>query len=644
MHNTLFKTQKRDFLKQTVFRISFLCFFVNIFLTYNSFATENSYINELISKIKITKLAQKPYWKTLLHYKSNISGESSLIDDPSFFLAKDGKHNPENELIATLKSFFQPEKEGREHPLCRFVARYYWLKDQLDIDETKLPVVICKEFIDTYNKVKPATATLVFPCAYLNSPASLFGHTFINIEGPYKSKLMSHAVNYAAFADNKTNGFLFAFKGIFGFYKGFYSILPYYLKVKEYSELERRDVWEYELNLTKKEVNRMFLHIWELRDIYSDYYFFDENCSYNILFLLEAARSGINLTNDDLWVIPVDTVRDVLKKQLVEKTVYRPSEATKTNYFASFLNDDEQEMVKGIIKNKIEPHKFIKKEFKSNSKALCLELAAREIEYKYLKKKIGRNEFRQQYLAVLQARSKLENTDELQNKIPVPVRPDLGHGSKLLGIGAGARQGDFFTEITMRLAYHSLMDPGDGYTIGSEIEFAKTTLRYYTKNKEFKLHALDLINITSISPKTVFSSPVSWKVNTGFIQKNFGKEDYHIIYKLNPGGGFCWEKAIGLFYIMCETELEVGGYFDDSYSLGIGGSAGIIKQIGNKWKIALFGKQLFFVAGHYHKLFSTNLSQNIKINKNNSLRIDLSYKREFESDIPEITFKWNIYW
>ncbi len=644
MHNILFNKQKTGSLKQTVFKVFFICFFINIFLTDHCFAIENSYIKGLVLKAKIAKLSQKPYWKTLLHYKPSFNGESSLIDDPAFFLAEDGKHNPENELAATLKSFFQPIKDSQEHPLCRFPARYSWLKDQLDIDETKLPAVICKEFLKTYNKAQPVAASLIFPCAYINSPASMFGHTFINIEGPYKSKLMSYAVNYAAFTNNKTNGFLFAFKGIFGFYKGFYSILPYYLKVREYTELERRDLWEYELNLNRKEVERMFLHIWELRNIYSDYYFFDENCSYNILFLLEAARPGINLTNNKLWTIPADTVKDILKKQLVKKTVYRPSEATKTNHTASFLNKSEKKFIKDIILNKIDLHKFIKKDFKSNSKAMCLDLAAREIKYKYLKKKIDRNRFRQQYLAILKARSKLKKTASFQNKIPVPVRPDLGHGSKLATTGMGLRHGDFFTEISIRPAYHNLMDPGEGYSDGSEIEFAKTTLRYYTEKSQFKLHAFDLINITSISPKTPFSSPVSWKVNTGFIQKNFGEKDYHMIYKLNSGGGFSWEKAVGLLYIMCETELEVGGRFDDSYSLGVGGSAGIIKQMGNNWKIALSGKQLFFEAGDSHKLFSTNLSQNIKINKNNSLRLDISYKREFKSDIPEVTFKWNIYW
>ena len=52
-------------------------------------------------------------------------------------------------------------------------------------------------------------------------------------------------------------------------------MLPYYEKIKEYSNLENRDIWEYSLEFTPDEVERMLLHLWELKDIYTDYYFFD---------------------------------------------------------------------------------------------------------------------------------------------------------------------------------------------------------------------------------------------------------------------------------------------------------------------------------------------------------------------------------
>ncbi len=57
--------------------------------------------------------------------------------------------------------------------------------------------------------------------------------------------------------------------------------------------MEQRDLWEYRTNLTEAEVRRMTLHILEMQGIYTDYYFLDENCSYDLLFLLEAARPSV---------------------------------------------------------------------------------------------------------------------------------------------------------------------------------------------------------------------------------------------------------------------------------------------------------------------------------------------------------------
>ena len=182
--------------------------------------------------------------------------------------------------------------------------------------------------------MQPRSAVLIFPGSYLNSPASLFGHTLLGIEGPYHSKLLAYAVNYSALTD-ESNGIAFALKGIFGLYPGYYSLLPYYEKTKEYGDLERRDIWEYALNLSPEETARMAPHIWELRGIYSDYYFFDENCSYNLLFLLEAARPSLRLAEQTRpWVIPVDTVRLVQESGLVRKMHYRPSKATRIGRLA----------------------------------------------------------------------------------------------------------------------------------------------------------------------------------------------------------------------------------------------------------------------------------------------------------------------
>jgi len=106
---------------------------------------------------------------------------------------------------------------------------------------------------------------MVFPTAHINSPASMYGHTFLRVSSNHDTPLISNAINFAA-KTNDTNGLIFAYKGLFGEYEGRYSILPYYEKIKEYNNLEQRDIWEYDLDLTQEEINRLVLHTFELKD------------------------------------------------------------------------------------------------------------------------------------------------------------------------------------------------------------------------------------------------------------------------------------------------------------------------------------------------------------------------------------------
>ena len=637
------KIEKGPFAKARHWAFLLLLFLSICLFPVHDINAEDPYLNQLILTAKEKHLAQKRYWQILLHYKPSLHGVTSLIDDPVFFLAKDGKHNPENELVATLKAFFQPVKADMEHPRCRFVARYEWLKEQLHINEKYLPSPPCRKFHRIFKKVQPRSAVMIFPCSHINSPASMFGHTLINIEGPFKSKLLSYAVNYSAITD-ETNGLSYAFKGIFGLYKGYFSVLPYYQKIREYNDLERRDIWEYELNLDQDEVRRMFYHIWELQDIYSDYFFFGENCSYNILFLLEAARPSLNLTDQCRpWVIPVDTIRVVKTNNLVKHAYYRPSKATRITHIVSMMPAYEQKIAKKIINNELNPAELSAHGLDISGQKRVLDLAIEIIEYRYLKKKLTRDEYRTRYLSLLKARSKLGPPTKGEKGIPVPVSPDLGHGSNRLDMGIGSISHDFFYELNIRPAYHCLLDPDDGYLTGSQIEFANLCLRHYPNKHRFELYSLDLINIVSLSPRNRFLRPISWKVETGFCQKMFEDKEEHMVYRFNPGGGFAYESPLGLTYFMLESDFQLGGHFHNNICLGFGGSAGILKRVTKRWKIHLWSRKIY----HYidsHQVLSIHLDQDIKINADNSIDLYLSRHKEFGICYSEVKLNWSLFW
>lgn len=624
--------------------ISFFIFLIGItyISTTSVWAAEGSYLDLLLKTAEEKQLYRDRYWEVLLHYKKTLTGVKSLIDDPRFFLSSYGNKNPRNELVATLTGFFQEDKTDDSHPRCRFVARYEWLKNELNIDESQLPLASCKEFEEAYSRIRPKSVVLVFPAAYVNGPASTFGHTLIRIDGDYQSKLLSYATTYAAYADD-TNGILYAFKGIFGYYKGYFTILPYYEKIKEYNDLEQRDIWEYRLNLTEDEVSKMLLHLWELREIYSDYYFFDENCSYSLLFMIEAARPSLRLTDEfGPWVIPIDTLRAMKKEGLVEAVEYRPSKGTKIRHIASLLDERAQSSTIGVVAKTLKPEEV--EESAPGEKIKVLDLASELIQYGYNEKELTKEEYQREFLNVLMARSRLGSPGDGDYRIQVPLQPEEGHGSSRLTVGLGLKGGDFYQEMRYRAAQHELSDPSGGYIEGSEIVFFSMTVRNIPADGGVRLEGLDIINIVSISPRDRFFKPTSWKVKTGFLQKTMADGDENLIYHLNPGGGFAFKNdKLGLYYFMVETDLNVGGDYKDSYSLGIGPSLGVIREITEFWKMNLFTNAFYYELGDNHKAYKVTAQQVVGLSRNNSLNLDLSWIRDFDVEQNDIKLNWNIY-
>lgn len=629
-------TEGYGFLRKSVS----LCFLVLTLLSPGLARSQDFYVDELLKKAEEYKLYDQRYWHVILHYKPHGSGFKSLVDDPEFFLSPEGKEDPASELNATIKALFLSDKRDDSHPKCRFIGRYEWLKEKLNIDENAFSDISCQEFQTILNSVQPRFAVLIFPASYMNNPASMFGHTLLRIDSSYESKLLSHAANYAAYVDHA--GILYPIKGIFGFYKGYFKVFPYYERVKEYNDTEQRDMWEYDLNLSEEEVRRMFLHLWELKDIYSYYYFFDENCSYNLLFLLEAARPSLNLAGQfGPWVIPVDTIRAVKDSGVVSNIEYRPAMATRIRYITSLLNADSQETALKIANGEWAPDKISDRS--STKKITILDLAIENIQYKYNKQIINRDAYLKVFLPSLKERSAMGNPDIEQYKIPVPVKPEDGHSSNRISIGSGIKRDVPFIEARYRPAYHSLTDPDDGYSEGSQIVFTDTALRYYTDGR-FKLHQLDVIDIISISPRSDFFKPLSWKIETGFTQKWFQDRDEHLIYQLNSGVGLAYQdKIMGLWYGLAEANIALSGEFKESYAVGIGAQVGTIKKITSYWKINLSAETLFYGIRESFQEYKTSAVQTFKLNQNNSLHLSISWEEIFHHEQTEAKLNWNYY-
>lgn len=596
--------------------------------------SDNEYIAHLISKSRELNLSSDRYWHTILHYKKTLTGSyKSLVDDPKFFISAAGNTDPRGELEETIKSFFRPRIEDIVHPMEKFSARYAWLKGKLSIDTARLPFDGDTKFYKFYKEINPSSITLVFPAGYLNSPASMYGHTLLLIEAKNGSRLLSRAVNYAAIT-NETFGPIFAFKGLFGLYKGYYSFLPYYQKIKEYSDGEMRDMWEYNLSLTPHEIEMMLRHIVEMEDIYSDYYFIDENCSYNLLYLIEAAKPETGITDQfGIGVEPIDTLRVSTEKRLVGSINYRPSLYSKIRFLRSKLNGSEQKRVLDFCRGDVDINSLSSNTATDEKKIIMCDLASDYLKFMAIKNDISEVDYKSRFMSILTMRNTLPKLDSYKD-ITEPDAPEKSHLSRRLSLETGYRFDDIYTQLSYRQSCHELMDPDEGYNMNSEIVFGNIAGRYYYDKKKFQLQSFDIISIVSLPPSDSFFISPCYNLKTGFIQNNNKDRGEDLTYWIKAGSGLSTlfgESIQG--YIFAGFRSYFNPEYDNNTDFLAGGESGIFTILG-RWKNHIFGQIFHSPFGEKHTRIIAGVSERIKISDSITLQGDYTYNLDYD-------YKWN---
>ncbi|MGG2023275.1 DUF4105 domain-containing protein [Pseudomonas sp. S8] len=573
---------------------------------------------------RLQQLANDRFWISLGHYETaKLGGWRSYVSDRKFFLAPDGNEHPDHELAATVQALYAPASLGEQHAQCVYPARTRWLKAQLNLSD--LPAPDCAEFKKWFKDVSPHSAVMIFPAAYLNSPSSMFGHTLLRIDQADvqsdKTSLLSYAINFGAYIEGSDNSILYAWKGLMGGYPGLFALVPYQEKLSEYRSLENRDLWEYRLNLTQAETARMVEHVWELKQIQFDYFFFDENCSYRLLELLQVARPSLRLTEQfPLTAIPTDTVKAVKEAGLVESIEYRPSRERELLSRAQPLSSDEQQWVLNVSADQQVLQDPTFKALPRDRQALIIDAAYRLERYRANGQERDPQRAQRSF-ELLRAINK-NPAPELQ--IPQPGLPEDGHESRTWQAGIGTRGDRAFGEYGLRMAYHDLNDNAESFPLGAQIEILQMKLRQYEGN-QWQFQQLDLATIRSLTPRNELLQPLSWQV-TGGLERVPGKhDDENLVSHVNGGGGGTWqlgEDTLG--FALGTVRIEHNNDFAEFVSPAGGFNTGVLwkNPLGN---LSLEAKGDYFFNGEVRR--SLSLNQQWELSRNLGLR--LSAQREF---------------
>lgn len=508
-----------------------------------------------------SELYTNPYWLKLLHFKNS----QSQIDDTTFFLSPNGKISPKNELIATLQSIKRDNPKEANSTQCLFPARTRWLKEKLP----NINIKECKSLAPKLQELNFKTLYLVYTSSYINSPASAFGHTFLRFDKNEDTPLLSYGLNYSAKIDSR-NIFSYAYKGVFGGFEGRYRVAPYYDIVNRYSNIQKRDIWEYKLNFTPKEIEKITLHMIEIQRYYSDYYFNSENCSYNLLWFIDLARDGLNLTDDFNYIVtPMDTIKAIKEKGLIEKSIFRPSKRAKIENLYSYI-----------------PHKKIAKEFWQESNISIL----KPLDINEQRDIIDLSILKENNQTILKYRSKLGistpkkivKTNPIHSNLASKLNIELSNQNQLL--------------YGVRASYHDIYDIDYNFNLGEYISF------FDIQMINNRLDSATFLKIDSLTSIDELYQPISWGLEFGYRDNK--------LFSSSRGG---------ISYSIFNTLIFFEPTIELSNNIEIGYQTGILKTI-DKVKFGTIITKKFdknikinsFVTYQFYKNMAINLHINRK--------------------------------
>jgi len=622
------------------------------------------YAEELLAASRAKDLALAQTWLALLHYEPELlhPTPASLADSPDFFLDPNGATDPQAELDATLRAFFAlPETtvRAREHPQCVFVARYHWLDEQLGFDPRRLPALACPKFEEWRDAIHPVSATLIFPEAYMNNPSSMFGHTLLRFdaeEGGARRDLLAYAANFSA-DPRDDSAVVFTVKGLFGGYQGLFNVQPYYEKVAEYADWEQRDLWEYELRLSTGEIEFLLEHLWELRGVGFDYFFFDENCSYQMLELLRVARPDMHYwSRFQIWAAPVDTVRvAAIETGLLGRVTYRPSAATNLRHEATALSPQSRRLALAIAAGDAPPTDPRLDPLPAKERALVLTVAYDDVRLRFLTGEIERKSAVERARQILVQLSRVPQSGELVPPVPVPpMRPDEGHGTARVSAGAGWRRSRPFVQAEIRPGYHDLLDPQGGYTLGAEVTALELALRVYADDGEVRLQDFTLVDIVSLAPRDDIFQPLSWRVRTrvaSLLVSSSGSGDSGIpglddryAWRNDGGVGLAYElpgAVLGYGFLLADADIS--GALRNSISAGGGAEIGALFSLGDdRLRTQVSAEVLEFALGEQHTQARFELGERLSLGPQSAIRfevaVNLDYGETWVEGLAE--FQW----
>lgn len=574
-----------------------------------------------IDKAVDRELHKHHQWKILLHFK----GGKSAIKSNSFFLSPNGRTSPKDELLASISAFLQPNTHPSSHAICRFPARFHWLKKHLKLNR-KTADPVCPELEKFKRSVPVDEIALIFASENISSPASVMGHSILKLSGiDEHGTQRQHAFSYFTLFDT-LNPLSIGYRAFFSGLPGRYSLSPYKKVVTNYLTHENRNIWEYKLKLSNETKKTLSLHLWELKNKESRYKYTTYNCATVLHQFLRFEKNSLQGTNK-LWVAPIDLVHTVRDENLIESVKLLSPPQWKLRLLLELIKDSKTKDDIIDLTKAHKPEKIMQLENELD-KALALNMYSEHAKYEYSQKKIAKDEYVNLTTQINSLSEKINRVDfSLENYKSPTNTPPLNR----LSIGLGSKAVIDWQPVSTKLE-----DDHRNYFSEYQTSILNVIASYDLKTEELSLDKLDLYSVESILPSDGLTRSVSGRFRFG------SNRAYNINLRKKLYTGL--EGAIGyasslhnndvIPYVLIGSEIA---YAKHGSKLRAYPEFGIIlREILNMKSIFSYRRsyEVDYKSEHGH-LDISNIKQSLYLNNRNALILDVEHTKSYSSQKTE---------
>lgn len=509
-----------------------LFLFFQVDISYSEYNHEVN-INRII-KTAIEKNLHKSYiWKSLLQ----TTDDKLNIKDPNFILSGDD-FSFENELAKTIQSFFDIPDDSLKHPICRFPARFFWIKSELGLNNSIFPDVSCPEFEEYLNRAPAEKIYVVFVSENVSQPSSMMGHVFLKLSGyDHKSNHAEHAVSFYTIIDTINIPLLILKSTITGM-DGFFSLLPYSEQVKRYLEVEDRNIWEYELALPAKNKTLIYYHIWELKDLKMKYLFTGYNCATVIYNILSLSSENFSSNKKHLWITPKDVVKETYRTNLITSTKLIPSDKWNIRMLSEAIDIESRNHIYNLFKDRL--FEDVKLSDEITTRLYQVELIRSYANYLYMREEIDKKELDMITKQLSKADEEVLSNSEYFIDLSQYKSPIKTFNDSQLGIGYKMKKKRNYMKLYFLPASNSLSDDNREYFNENFLKLGELSL--LITEKSINVESFQLYAMKSLIPWNKFVKGISGEFRLGLEDHYDKKLRNHAA--INASGGIGVTKNI----------------------------------------------------------------------------------------------------